>query len=160
MHFHKRIWATLNEPRAVTALMVGIYLLATYSGAVIVLGGTDSWLVCAGAGAMTLGGLFAAPAAWRGSWWLEGPAALLVSASYLWVATVEAINTVGGLHWPHHTVSTALIVVLFIGTRAARVWPAMYRPGVLPLKEVDKARASMENARAEEYAEVSFRRAG
>lgn len=85
------LWSTLHEPRSVTIMMLGSYLVSVVAGVML-------WVAPAttGDGAVLLrgvvtlllagGGLTGAPAAWRGLWWLERVAALAVAAGIVLVA--------------------------------------------------------------------------
>lgn len=68
---------TMQEPRSLTAVMVVVYWLISLTGTLFLLRVDSlSWLVIAAGAIMLVSGILGAPSAWRGSWWLEGPAAL------------------------------------------------------------------------------------
>lgn len=131
---------TLEEPRAVTAVMVLVYCLISFTGTLFLLRvGGLSWMVIAAGAIMLVSGLLGAPSAWRGSWWLEGPAALLAVVGMLLIAIDELLLPTAHVRWPLHVIILSVIIgLLFLG-RALRVWPYSYRPGVLPKTELEKA---------------------
>lgn len=149
--FGLKIWGTLTEPRIVTFFMVVIYGLSVVSAVSILLnphrGPIESVVatICMG-----LGGAVGIPASWRGSWWLEGPAALLICLGMSMLAAIEGVRAIAQVEWPHHTLVLTLIIMLFFLVRAAIVWPQMYRPGVIPASNVELAKARMEGAQAAE----------
>lgn len=131
---------TMEEPRAVTAVMVLVYCLISFTGTLFLLRvGSLSWMVIVAGVAMLVSGLLGAPSAWRGSWWLEGPAALLAVIGMLLIAVDELLLPTAHVRWPLHVIILSVIIgLLFLG-RALRVWPYSYRPGVLPKTELEKA---------------------
>ena len=130
----------MEEPRAVTAVMVLVYWLISFTGTLFLLRvGSLSWMVIVAGVIMLVSGLLGAPSAWRGSWWLEGPAALLAVVGMLLIAIDELLLPTAHVRWPLHvTILSVIIGLLFLG-RALRVWPYSYRPGVLPKTELEKA---------------------
>ena len=68
--WYRRMWGSLHEPRTVTAVMVGVYLLLTASALLIL---TDrphhDVTTIFAASFMLIGGLVGVPSAWRGAWW-------------------------------------------------------------------------------------------
>lgn len=131
---------TMEEPRSVTAVMVGVYWLISFTGTLFLLRvGSLSWLVIVAGAIMMVSGLLGAPSAWRGSWWLEGPAALLAVVGMLLISIDEVLLPTAHVRWPLHVIILSVIIgLLFLG-RALRVWPYSYRPGVLPKTELEKA---------------------
>lgn len=102
-----------------------------------------------GSALMLVGGALGAPAAWRGSWWLEGPAALtslfglsIFMLSYIIEAGVEVPMPLSVAR-----VTLLLLVGVFYTTRALRVWGSMYRPGVLEPSKTDIALQRVEHER-------------
>lgn len=130
----------MKEPRLVTAVMVVVYWLISFTGALFLLRvGSLSWLVIVSGVIMLVSGLLGAPSAWRGSWWLEGPAALLAVVGMLLISIDELLLPTAHVRWPLHVIILSVIIgLLFLG-RAFRVWPYSYRPGVLPKTELEKA---------------------
>ena len=130
----------MEEPRAVTAVMVLVYWLISFTGTLFLLRvGSLSWMVIVAGVIMLVSGLLGAPSAWRGSWWLEGPAALLAVVGMLLIAIDELLLPTAHVRWPLHVIILSVIIgLLFLG-RALRVWPYSYRPGVLPKTELEKA---------------------
>lgn len=130
----------MEEPRAVTTVMVLVYCLISFTGTLFLLRvGSLSWMVIVAGAIMLVSGLLGAPSAWRGSWWLEGPAALLAVVGMLLIAIDELLLPTAHVRWPLHVIILSVIIgLLFLG-RALRVWPYSYRPGVLPKTELEKA---------------------
>ena len=130
----------MEEPRAVTAVMVLVYCLISFTGTLFLLRVVSlPWVVIVAGVIMLVSGLLGAPSAWRGSWWLEGPAALLAVVGMLLIAIDELLLSTAHVRWPLHVIILSVIIgLLFLG-RALRVWPYSYRPGVLPKTELEKA---------------------
>lgn len=130
----------MEEPRSVTLVMVVVYCLISVTGVLFLLRvGSLSWIVIVAGAIMLVAGLLGAPSAWRGSWWLEGPAALLATVGLLLVSIDELVLPTAHVRWPLHVIILSVIIgLLFLG-RALRVWPYSYRPGVLPKTELEKA---------------------
>lgn len=136
----KNILSTMEEPRSVTGVMVGIYCLISVTGGIFLLrvGSLPVTVIAAGA-IMLVSGILGAPSAWRGSWWLEGPAALLAVVGMLLISIDELLLPTAHVRWPLHVIILSVIIGLFFLGRALRVWPYSYRPGVLPKTELEKA---------------------
>lgn len=152
----KNILSTMEEPRSVTAVMVVVYWLISVTGAMFLLRVDSlSWLVIAAGAIMLVSGLLGAPSAWRGSWWLEGPAALLAVVGMLLISIDELLLPTAHVRWPLHVIILSVIIgLLFLG-RALRVWPYSYRPGVLPKTELEKAEEKFMRTRKEYLAAIS-----
>ena len=136
----ENILSTMKEPRSVTAVMVVIYCLISATGAMFLLRvGSLPWVVIAAGVVMLVSGILGAPSAWRGSWWLEGPAALLGVVGMLLVSINELLLPTAHVRWPLHVIILSVIIGLFFLARALWVWPYSYRPGVLPKTELEKA---------------------
>ena len=93
MGMGRRLWSTLHEPRAISAMMAATYTLIAVAVALI-LGAPriQPWDVTVGC-LMTLSGCaIGAPSAWRGWWGVEGPSAALVALGLVVVAVED-------LHW-------------------------------------------------------------
>lgn len=130
----------MEEPRSVTAAMVAIYCLISFTGVPFLLRVSSlSWIVIVASVVMLVAGLLGAPSAWRGSWWLEGPAALLAVVGMLLISIDELLLPTAHVRWPLHVIILSVIIGLFFLGRALRVWPYSYRPGVLPKTELEKA---------------------
>lgn len=130
----------MHEPRLVTAVMVMVYCLISVTGTLFLLRvGSLSWLVIVAGAIMLVSGFLGAPSAWRGSWWLEGPAALLAVVGMLLISVDELLLPMPHVRWPLHGIILSVIIGLFFLARALRVWPYSYRPGVLPKTELEKA---------------------
>lgn len=147
---------TMEEPRSVTAVMVIVYCLISLTGTLFLLRvGSLSWIVIAAGAIMTVAGLLGAPSAWRGSWWLEGPAALLAVVGMLLISIDEVILPTAHVRWPLHVIILSVIIgLLFLG-RAFRVWPYSYRPGVLPKTKLERAEEKFAKTRKEYLAAIN-----
>lgn len=142
-----RVWGSLSEPRSVTLIMVAVYALVALSGVYLCSSEEHNRAIeYLAAVLMILGGGLGVPSAWRGSWWLEGPAALLTVLGVGVLSVFEAWVALAEPRWPHHTLMMTLVIGLFFITRAMRVWPEMYRPGVVPTSQLELARARMQGA--------------
>lgn len=104
---------------------------------------------------MLVAGLLGAPSAWRGSWWLEGPAALLAVVGMMLISIDELLLPTAHVRWPLHVIILSVIIGLFFLGRALRVWPYSYRPGVLPKTELEKAEEKYIQTRMEYLAVVN-----
>lgn len=147
---------TMEEPRFITAVMVVVYLLISITGTLFLLRvGSLSWMVIVAGAIMLVSGLLGAPSAWRGSWWLEGPAALLAIVGMLLISIDELLLPTAHVRWPLHVIILSVIIgLLFLG-RAFRVWPYSYRPGVLPKTELEKAEEKYMRTRTEYLAAIN-----
>lgn len=145
----------MEEPRSVTAVMVVVYALISFTGTLFLLRvGSLSWMVIVAGAIMMVAGLLGAPSAWRGSWWLEGPAALLAVVGMLLISIDELLLPTAHVRWPLHVIILSVIIgLLFLG-RALRVWPYSYRPGVLPKTELEKAEEKYLRTRNEYLAAI------
>ena len=152
----KNIFSSMEEPRSVTSVMVGVYCLISVTGAMFLLRvGSLSWVVIVAGVIMLVSGLLGAPSAWRGSWWLEGPAALLAVVGMLLVSIDELLLPTAHIRWPLHVIILSVIIGLFFLARALRVWPYSYRPGVLPKTELEKAEEKYARTRKEYLAVIN-----
>lgn len=152
----RNILSTMEEPRSVTGVMVGIYCLISVTGVMFLLrvGSLPVTVIAAGA-IMLVSGILGAPSAWRGSWWLEGPAALLAVVGMLLISIDELLLPTAHVRWPLHVIILSVIIGLFFLGRALRVWPYSYRPGVLPKTELEKAEEKYTKTRKEYLAVVN-----
>lgn len=147
---------TLEEPRAVTAVTVLVYCLIFATGFMFLLHvGSLSWMVIVASAIMLVAGLLGAPSAWRGSWWLEGPAALLAVVGMLLISIDELLLPTAHVRWPLYIILLSVIIVLFFLGRALLVWPYSYRPGVLPKTELEKAEEKYTRTRREYLAVIN-----
>lgn len=136
----KNILSTMEEPRPVTSALVVVYCLISVTGVMFLLHvGSLPWIVIVAAVIMLVSGILGAPSAWRGSWWLEGPAALLAVVGMLLISIDELLLPTAHVRWPLHVIILSVIIGLLFLARAFRVWPYSYRPGVLPKTELEKA---------------------
>ena len=152
----KNILNTMEEPRAVTAVMVVVYFLISIAGVMFLLrmGSLPVVVIMAGF-FMLVSGILGAPSAWRGSWWLEGPAALLAVVGMLLISIDELLLPTAHVRWPLHVIILSVIIGLFFLARALRVWPYSYRPGVLPKTELEKAEEKYTRTRNEYLAAIN-----
>ena len=152
----KNILSTMEEPRSLTSVMVVVYCLISVTGVMFLLraGGLPVVVITAGA-IMLVSGILGAPSAWRGSWWLEGPAALLAVVGMLLISIDELLLPTAHVRWPLHGIILSVIIGLFFLARALRVWPYSYRPGVLPKTELEKAEEKYMRTRKEYLAVVN-----
>ena len=152
----KNILDTMEEPRLVTAAMVAIYCLISATGFMFLLRvGSLQWTVITAGAVMLVSGALGAPSAWRGSWWLEGPAALLAVVGMLLISIDELLLPTAHVRWPLHVIILSVIIGLFFLGRALRVWPYSYRPGVLPKTELEKAEEKYMRTRKEYLAAIN-----
>ena len=152
----RNIFSTMEEPRSVTAVMVMIYCFISVTGVMFLLRvGSLPWIVIVAGAVMLVSGILGAPSAWRGSWWLEGPAALLAVVGMLLISIDELLLPTAHVRWPLHVIILSVIIGLFFLGRALRVWPYSYRPGVLPKTELEKAEEKYIRTRKEYLAAVN-----
>ena len=152
----KNILSTMEEPRSVTAIMVVVYCLIAVTGVMFLLRVGSLPLVVITAGViMLVSGILGAPSAWRGSWWLEGPAALLGVVGMLLISIDELLLPTAHVRWPLHVIILSVIISLFFLARALRVWPYSYRPGVLPKTELERAEERYIRTRKEYLAVIN-----
>lgn len=151
----KNILSTMEEPRSVTAVMVVVYCLISVTGGLFLfrIGSLPAVVIAAGV-IMLVSGILGAPSAWRGSWWLEGPAALLAVVGMLLISIDELLLPTAHVRWPLHGIILSVIIGLFFLGRAFRVWPYSYRPGVLPKTELEKAEEKYTRTRKEYLAAI------
>lgn len=154
--YMKNILSMMEEPRSVTGVMVAIYCFISVTGAMFLLhvGSLPVTVITAGV-IMLVSGILGAPSAWRGSWWLEGPAALLAVVGMLLISIDELLLPTAHVRWPLHVIILSVIIGLFFLARALRVWPYSYRPGVLPKTELEKAEEKCARTRKEYLAAVN-----
>ena len=146
----------MEEPRLVTAVMVLVYWLISFTGTLFLLRvGSLSWVIIVAGVIMLVSGLLGAPSAWSGSWWLEGPAALLAVVGMLLISIDELLLPTAHVRWPMHVIILSVIIGLFFLARALRVWPYSYRPGVLPKTELEEAEEKYMKTRKEYLAAVN-----
>lgn len=152
----RSIFSTMEEPRSVTGVMVAIYCLISVTGVMFLLRvGSLPWVVITAGVVMLVSGILGAPSAWWGSWWLEGPAALLAVVGMLLISIDELLLPTAHVRWPLHVIILSVIIGLFFLARALRVWPYSYRPGVLPKTELEKAEEKYMRTRKEYLAAVN-----
>ena len=152
----KNLLGTMEEPRSVTAVMVAVYGLIAFTGALFLLRvGGLSWMVIVAGVIMLVAGILGAPSAWMGSWWLEGPAALLAVVGMLLISIDELLLPTAHVRWPLHVIILSVIIGLLLLGRTLQVWPYSYRPGVLPKTELEKAEEKYLRTRKEYLAAIN-----
>lgn len=152
----KNILSTMKEPRSLTTTMVLIYCLISLTGAMFLLRVVSlSWMVIMAGAIMLVAGILGAPSAWRGSWWLEGPAALLAIVGMLLISIDELLLPTAHVRWPVHGIILSVIIGLFLLCRVFWIWPYSYRPGVLPKTELEKAKERYTQTRKEYLAAIN-----
>lgn len=152
----KNIFSTMEEPRSVTAVFVVVYCLISFTGTLFLLRvGSLPWMAIVAGAIMLVSGLLGAPSAWRGSWWLEGPAALLAVVGMLLISIDELLLPTAHVRWPLHVIILSVIIGLFFLGRTLRVWSYSYRPGVLPKTELEKAEEKYTRTRKEYLAAIN-----
>lgn len=152
----RAVWLTLHEPRAVTALYVAAYGVAVYGGLGVVtvehgLLPVGVWSARMVAGwAWIVGGLIAAPMAWRGIWWAERIGiALLLLGFCARVLAVAGMGDAGDAGVTVNALTAWVMLGLVILARGVWVRVSPYRLGAGPLPpELDAtlARARIERA--------------
>ena len=145
-----RFLSSMSEPKSVTTVMVAIYVAITVAGVTFITYVTSLPLIVIVAGVlMVVSGVLGAPSAWFGSWWLEGPSALMAVVGMMLIAVNELILTTPHVRWPLHLIVLSVIIALFFLARALRVWPYSYRPGVLPKSKLEEAKEQYNKTRQE-----------
>lgn len=146
----------MEEPRSVTVVMVLVYWFISFAGTLFLLRvGSLPWMVVVAGAIMLVAGLLGAPSAWMGSWWLEGPAALLAVVGMFLISVDELLLPTAHVRWPLHVIILSVIICLLFLGRAFRVWPYSYRPGVLPKTELEKAKEKYMRTRKEYLAVIN-----
>lgn len=145
-----RFLSSMSEPNSVTAVIVTIYVAIAVAGATFITYVTSlpSIVIVAG-GLMVVSGVLGAPSAWFGSWWLEGPSALMAVVGLMLIAVNELMLMSPHVRWPLHMIVLSVIIDLFFLARALRVWPYSYRPGVLPKSKLEEAKEQYNKTRRE-----------
>lgn len=113
------------------------------------------WVIPLAGVLMVASGIMGAPSAWLGSWWLEGPAALVAVVGIMLVSINEFVLDAPHVRWPFHVIILSVIIALFFFARALRVWPYSYRPGVMPKSKLEEAEERYHKAREEYLSAVS-----
>lgn len=145
-----RFLSSMSEPKPVTAVMGTIYVAIAVTGAMFITHVTSLPLIVIVAGVlMVVSGVLGAPSAWFGSWWLEGPSALMAVVGMMLIAVNELMLTTPHVRWPLHMIVLSVIIALFFLARALRVWPYSYRPGVLPKSKLEEAKEQYNKTKQE-----------
>lgn len=139
-----------------TAVMVVIYTAISVTGFGFLTSYSDlPWIVILSGVLMVVSGVLGAPSAWLGSWWLEGPAALVAVVGIMLISIDELVLATAHVHWPLHVIILSVIIALFFLGRALRVWPYSYRPGVLPKTRLEEAEERYNKTRQEYLSTVN-----
>lgn len=145
-----RFLSSMSEPKSVTAVTVAVYVAIAVAGASFITHVTSLPLIVIVAGVlMVMSGVLGAPSAWFGSWWLEGPSALMAVVGMMLIAVNELMLTAPHVRWPFHMIVLSVIIALFFLARALQVWPYSYRPGVLPKSKLEEAKEQYNKIRKE-----------
>lgn len=149
MRLGRRLWSTLHEPRAISAMMAATYTLIAVAVALI-LGAPriQPWDVTVACLTTISGCAIGAPAAWRGWWGVEGPSAALVALGLVVVAVEDAARALTSDHWPGWPLFIILALLLMIGQRIARTWGHTWQPGCEPDTPLRQAETSATAAKA------------
>ena len=146
----------MSEPRSVTAVMVVIYTAISVTGFGFITSYSSlPWVITLAGVLMVASGIMGAPSAWLGSWWLEGPAALVAVVGIMLVSINEFVLATAHVRWPFHVIILSVIIALFFFARALRVWPYSYRPGVMPKSKLEEAEERYHKTREEYLSTVS-----
>ena len=135
------VWQSLYEPRAVTALMVTAYVATILTGATVIHGGPEDGLSIMATVLLICGGAGGVPGAWRGAWWLEGPAAVTTSVGWVVLGVLDLLATRGIGHWPGFTAGVCVVAAIIMLARAGRVWGWSYAPGRGPRTTLEEQAA-------------------
>jgi hypothetical protein len=151
MGLGRRIWGTLHEPRIVTALMVATYgVVAAAMALILTSPRVQPWDVTLGCAVTIIGCLLGAPAAWRGWWGVEGPAAALAALGLLAVAVEDALRALTTDRWPGWPLLIIVALLLMIAQRMARTWGRTWEPGREPDTPLRRAQIGVTVAKARE----------
>ena len=132
-----RLWESLHEPRAVTAVMIACYgVLVALAASILAGPGRTPLDVVLGCILLAIGGGIGVISAWRGAFWAEGPALLLAAIGLTTVTVVDALRVVATDQWPGWPSLLAVALVLMLLVRALRIWPMMWAPGREPDDEL------------------------
>lgn len=117
--WHRMIWGRIAEPRYITAFQIVTYMAAVAAGLLVVFAAfpflfrgvlTPAVAVSVGL-VLAVGGAIGVVACWRGVWWLERVALLLVALG--WVLLVPSVMA-AGLHYLVRTFILLLVVVAVV----------------------------------------------
>lgn len=139
-------WGSLTPPRLVSLMAASTYSVLGVL-AVTQLTGAGPVDITAGAAVMLIGALAAAPAAWRGWWGVEVPAAGLVMIGLsvdVMAALVHVIVAPGAR--PLSLVLGAAVMLLLC-QRLLRIWGHDWEPGRQPDTAMTRAQARVTVAR-------------
>ncbi|CED90249.1 hypothetical protein [Actinomyces succiniciruminis] len=129
----RSVWGSLTPPRVISLLAAATYVcLGAAGAAVLARPGPTPADVAIGAVLMIVGALAAAPAAWRGWWGVEAPAAALTVLGMGAVTALGVARSVLSDRWPSWHLWIALAVALLIGQRVLRIWGRWWEPGCEP----------------------------
>ena len=151
MNLGRRLWSTLHEPRAISAMMAATYVLLAVAVALI-LGAPriQPWDVTVACLTTISGCAIGAPAAWRGWWGVEGPSAALVALGLIVVAVEDAARALTSDHWPGWPLFVILALLLMNGQRMVRGWGHTWQPGCEPDTALRRAEIGVTVAKAHE----------
>ena len=146
-----RLWRTLREPRTISLLMVATYLvLLVLVWRVATTPGVVAVDVLVGLTALTIGCALGAPAAWRGWWGVEAPAAGLVLLGLMSLAVEDMARGVAAGHWPHYPALLTVALALMVSQRILRILGTDWEPGREPDTRARRAVTALTVARVVE----------
>lgn len=127
------LWGSLTPPRIVSLLAALTYAVLTSCGiAVLVAQDPIARDVTAGAVALIMGAVLAAPAAWRGWWGVEAPAAALALLGLATITVVDLLRSLTTDLWPGWPGWLSLALCLMLTQRVLRIWGVRWQPGMEP----------------------------
>ena len=143
-----RLWRTLREPRTISLLMVATYLvLLVLVWRVATTPGVVAVDVLVGLTALTTGCALGVPAAWRGWWGVEAPAAGLVLLGLASLAVEDMARGAVAGHWPHYGVLLTTALALLVAQRILRILGTDWEPGREPDTRARRAVTALTVAR-------------
>ena len=142
---------TIHEPRSITALMIGVYTAVLADVVLIILTpGPTPPLYAVSATMIGVGAAVGLPAAWRGFWGVEEPAALILILG-LGIVAVDDLFLVTrdlGIFRIHgHPMILTLALAGMIAQRVIRIHGKSWAPGHGPDTELRRAQESAETER-------------
>lgn len=151
-----RLWASIHPPRPVTLGQLCLYVIAVFMGVLAVANFPEPRIGnYFAAGFLIVPAVFAAPAAWRGAYWLEIPLDAANGVGLVMFGLLYATR-IGGpdLLFPA-MIATCAYMAVTVFQRCWRSWLMLYPSGRDPrLQAKARAeRAEMELKQAENYAQ-------
>lgn len=141
-----RAWRTILPPRVVTIMAVGTYLALVICATQLLTANPHADVV-AGSVIMIIGCALAAPAAWRGWWAVEGPAAAAVLLGLVTLTIIDSMRDMGGVRWPGWPAWISVALSLMVAQRVLRVWGRRWQQHAEPPTPLRRAEVSAQTAR-------------